>query len=234
MDRNPFLDLVAALVPAAERERLIRRGAEPAGVSLLLGLGELFLGARALIGNALAAFQGTSEAMAVRVMELDPQVLNSVEAKQAITLGGAVVWFVWALHPLTWLLASVPLVGLARLTAFAVNREAVGEPAVWAVLRAGTGLAALGRALRLRHRYGPRRPDRLLRAPGGGLVVLSARLKSDWNEHVTLAIGEGFYRVQRVEERPDRGFRAWAYLLREADPNEVFRGLLRYETPAPD
>lgn len=232
MDRNPLLDLAAALVPAAERERLVRRGAEPAGISLLLGLGELFLGAQAVIGNALATFQGTSDAMAVRVMELDPRVLNSVEAKQAITQGGAVVWLVWALHPLTWLLASIPLVGLARLTAFAVSREAVGEPAVWAVLRAGDGLAALGRKLRLRNRYGPRRPDRLLRGPGATLVVLSARLKPDWNESVTISIGEGFYRVQRLEERPDRGWRAWAYLLREADPNEVFRGLIRYEPPA--
>jgi hypothetical protein len=231
MNRNYFLDLVAALVPAAERERLIRRGAEPAGLSLLVGLGELFLGTRFLLGNALDSFQGMSNAMADRVMELDPRVLNSFDAKLAITGGGPMVWIYWALHPMTWLLASIPLVGLARLTAVAVSRDVVGEPLVWAALRTGQGLAGLGRTFSRRRRFGPARPDRLLRQ-GADLVVLSARPKPDWNERVTLSIGDRFYRLQRVDERPDRGWHAWAYQLREADPNEVFRGLIRYEPPA--
>jgi hypothetical protein len=235
VDRNYFLDLVAAIVPAAEREQLIyRHSAEPAGVSLLLGLAELFLGTRVLWGNALASFQQMSDAMATHVMDkVDPLALSSFDARLAISEGGLVVWLTWALHPFTWLLASIPLVGLARLTAFAVSRDVVGEPFVWVGLRAGQGIARLGRALRERRRFGPLRPDRVVREPGWDLVVLAARPKPEWNERVTLAIGPGFYRLHRVEERPDRRWRAWAFLLKEAEPDEVFRGLLRYDPPAP-
>jgi hypothetical protein len=236
MERNVLLDLLAALVPAAERERLIyRRGADPALVSLLLGFGELFVGSRLLLGNALASFEAMSNTLATHVMEnVDPRALDSFEAKWAMTGSGPIVWLTWALHPLTWLLASIPLVGLARLTAFAVNRDVVGEPLVWGALRAGQGVARLGRALRARLRFGPVRPDRLLREPGCDLLVLSARPKPEWNERVTLEIGDSFYRLQRVEERPDRGWRAWAFILREAEPNEVFRGLIRYVPPGPE
>jgi hypothetical protein len=42
-----------------------------------------------------------------------------------------------------------------------------------------------------------------------------------------------FYRLLRTEERLDRGWTAHAYLLKEAEPNEVLRGLLRYDPPGP-
>src|SRR5436305_1014908 len=80
-------------------------------------------------------------------------------------------------------------------------------------------------------RHGAERPDRVLRDPDGDLVVLACREKPEWNERITLEIGERFYRLHRVEERADRGFHAHAYLLREIDDNEVFRGLLRYAPP---
>ena len=86
-------------------------------------------------------------------------------------------------------------------------------------------LAAVGR----RFRFGPARPDLLLHERGCDLVVVSCRPKPDWNERVTIALGTRFYRVLRSEERPDRGYRGFAYLLQESDSTEVIRGLVRYE-----
>ena len=40
-------------------------------------------------------------------------------------------------------------------------------------------------------------------------------------------------RLLRTEERPDRGWTAHAYLLKKSEPNEVLRGLLRYDPPGP-
>jgi hypothetical protein len=232
--RNPFLDILAALVPAAEREELVRRyGAEPAVWSAVLGLIELYLGGRLLLTNALTYFQTTTDAMATYVMEqVDPRALNSFENRLAIFSGGPVVWLGWALKPMTWLLFSIPLIGIVRLVAFGISREAVGEPSVWLVVRCGQGLRRLIGRLQRRHRFGPLRPDRVLRGRGTGLVVLSCRPKPDWNERITIAIGERFYRLQRIEERQSGGWWAHAHVLQEAHPNEIFRGLIRYEPPA--
>lgn len=235
MGRNPFLDLLAALLPASERDGLIRRhGADPFVCSFLLGLLEFFLGGKALLSNALSSYQELTSAIATHVVEhLDPRQLNSFEAKLAVTESGAVVWLTWAVRPATWLLASVPLVGIVRLVAFGVSRDAVGEPLVWLALRMAQAMRRLRRPLRTRLRFGPLRPDRVLRDSECDMAVLSCRPKPDWNELVTVEIGERFYRLQRVEERRDGSWRAHAYLLDEADPNEVIRGLVRYERPGP-
>lgn len=141
------------------------------------------------------------------------------------------MWLTWALRPLTWLLASVLAVGVARLVAFAVDHDAVGEPSVWLGLRAGQGLRRAFAARNRRTRFGPERPDLLLHERGCDLVVVSCRPKPEWNERITLQIGDRFFRLIGQEERPDRGFEAHAYRLREADPNEIFRGLVHYEPP---
>jgi hypothetical protein len=236
LGRNPFLDFLAALLPAAERDELYRRhGADPAVWSFLLGLLELFLGVRWLLASALSWSQAAANGMADHVLNrMDPRLLDSFENRLAIMEGGAVIWLTWALRPATWLLASIPVVGVARLVAFAVSRDAVGEPVVWLAVRMARGVRRLVGAVEDRRRFGPPRLDRVLCDPSGDLVVLSCRPKAEWNERITLAIGERFYRVQRVEERPDCGWQAHAYLLQEAPPNEVFRGLIRYEPPGTD
>jgi hypothetical protein len=63
--------------------------------------------------------------------------------------------------------------------------------------------------------------------------VLSCRPKPEWNELVSLEIENRFYRLLRAEERQDGSWWVHAYLLNEADPNDVLRGLIRYEPPAP-
>jgi hypothetical protein len=226
-------DLLAAVLPAAERAELARRyGAEPHRWSLALGFVELYFGAKLLIANGFAYFEVQSSALASYVVDhVDPRQLDSFENRLAFTHSGAVMWLTWALRPLTWLLASIVVVGVARLVAFAVDHDAVGEPSVWLGLRAGRVLRRAFATLRRRQRYGPDRPDLLLHEPGCGLVVVSCRPKPEWNERITLAIGPRFFRLTGHEERPDRGFEAHAYRLKEADPHEIFRGLVRYEPP---
>jgi hypothetical protein len=233
MRRNPFLDILAALVPAAERDELIRRhDAEPVAWSVILGILEFYLGGRLLLTNAIAYFQTTTNVIAAQVVEhMDPRLLDSFENRVAIFWSGSLVWLAWALRPLTWLLASIPLVGLLRLAAFGINQDAVGEPLVWAGLRAAQAVRRGIGHIQRRRRFGPLRPDRMLRGRDGALVVLSCRPKPDWNERITIEIDERFYRLQRVEERRDGAWWVHAHLLREAHPNEIFRGLIRYEPP---
>ncbi|HYG63694.1 MAG TPA: hypothetical protein VEL74_14025 [Thermoanaerobaculia bacterium] len=231
MGGNLWLDLLAALLPASERGGLIRRGAAPERWSLLLGLVELFVGTTWLISNALDSFQGMSDATATYLMEqVDPAQFE--QAKVVITSGGPLIWLTWAVRPTTWLLASIPATGVARLVAFAVSRETVGEPLVWLALRPFQGAGHLLRLLRKRLRFGPVRPDRIVLEPGYDLAVLSCRPKPDWNERVTIEIAGRFYWLRHCEERQDGGWWVHAHCLEEAGPHEVFRGLVRYEPPA--
>jgi hypothetical protein len=228
-----FLDLLAALLPTRERDELIRRrGVDPYPWSFLLGLGEFLVGGYAVGSNALAYSRAASSAMATYVMEkMDPRLLNDAGNRFAIVGSGPLIWLTWAMRPITWLLISIPLVGIARMIAFGVSRDAVGEPLVWMALRVADGVRHLSSRLAFRRRFGPVRPDRLLREPGCDLVVLSSRAKPEWNERVTIGIGDRFFRLLRFEERRDCDWWAYAYFLAEADPNEVFRGLIRYEPP---
>lgn len=232
MGRNPLLDLFAALLPSPERDELVRRGAEPLVWSVVLGLAEFLLGGPLLIFNGISSFQEMANANATFVLEkMDPQALSSAANRMAVTANGPILWLTWAARPTTWLLASIPLVGIARLVAFGVNHDSVGEPLVWLPLRIWQLVRRRLAASRDLLRFGPERPDRLLREPGCDWVVLSCRPKPDWNERVTIEIGERFYRLHRAEERQDGSFRAHAYLLREAPDNEIIRALIRYEPP---
>jgi hypothetical protein len=226
-------DLLATVLPAEERAELGRRhGAEPRRWSLALGFVELYVGAKLLVANGFAYFEAQSSAIAGYVVDhVDPHQLASFDNRLAFTQSGAVMWLTWALRPTTWLLASIAVVGVARLVAFAVDHDAVGEPSVWLGLRAARALRRAFAALRRRQRYGSERPDLLLHERGCDLVVVSRSPKPEWNDLVTVAIGTRFFRLIGHEERPDRGFTAHAYLLKEADPSEVFRGLVRYEPP---
>ncbi len=67
--------------------------------------------------------------------------------------------------------------------------------------------------------------------PTADLVVLSARPRPEWNEHVTIEIAGRFYRLRRQEPRQHDAAEWHAHVLREADPNEVIRALVRYSPP---
>lgn len=231
---HPLLDLTAALVPAKERFDLERRGADPLGWSLLLGFVELFLGVVLLIGNAQSYIQPRTEIVAEQAVEMmeSGRIETSDQAFGAL-MSGSVVWLSWALEPLTWLLASVALTGMARLIAFGVSRDVVGEPLVWIGLRIAQSFGGALGASRDQLRFGPERPDRLVREPGSDLVVLSARPKMDWSDRVTIEIEERFYRLRSTEERQDGTWWAYAYVLDEAPSNEIIRALIRYVPPPP-
>lgn len=231
--RNPLLDLLAALLPAAEREALVRRGAEPLAWSVLLGLVEFFLGGAMLVADALAFFPPRADAAARRLLEIAEMTPEEIRAHPEVGHVGAVIWLDWTLRPFTWLLASVALVGVTRLVAFGVTREVVGEPLVWLGVRAAQAVGRLLHGSQDLLRFGPERPDQVIREPGADLAVLSCRPKPDWNERITIEIGERFYRLHRVEERQDGTWWVYAHLLQEAAPNEIIRALVRYTPPSP-
>jgi hypothetical protein len=223
---DPLLSLVAALLPAPERDALVRRGAEPLAWSAVLGLVELFTGGALLVADAMAYFQPMADAAAAQIVEMDPRKLAG---HPEIGHVGAVIWLAWVLSPYTWLLSSVALVGVVRLTSFGVNREVAGEPLVWLGVRIAQAVRLLLQVSRDLLRFGPARPDRMIRDPGGDLVVLSCRPKPDWNERITLEIDERFYRLRRVEERQNGTWWAYAHLLRATGDDEIIRGgLIRY------
>jgi hypothetical protein len=227
---NPLLDLLAALLPEAERDALVRRGAEPLAWSVVLGLVEFFVGGALLVSDATAYFQPLADQAAARILEIDPRDLR---ANPAFGHVGAVIWLAWLTEPFTWLLASVAVMGVVRLVAFGVSREVVGEPLVWLAVRIGQAVNRFLRGSRDKLRFGPERLDRVIREPGGGLVVLSSAPKPDWNERVTIEIDERFYRLRRVEERQDGTWWAYAHILDELPPNEIIRALVRYFPPSP-
>ncbi len=228
---NPLLDLLAALLPAQERNELVRRGAEPAGWSVLLGLAELFVAGSLLVSNAIAYFRPLADEAAGRIMEMDPRQLGSNPDGASVGHVGAVIWLAWLSEPFTWLLICVASVGVGRLVAFGVSRDVIGEPLVWVAVRIGQAVGRILHGSRDLLRFGPERPDRVLCEPGYDLVVLSCRPKADWNERVTIEIEERFYRLRRVEERQDGTWWAYAHLLKEAEPNEIIRALIRYIPP---
>jgi hypothetical protein len=86
---NPLLGLLAALLPAEERDALVRRGAEPLAWSALLGLVEFFAGGSLLVSNAIAYFQPLADEAAARIMEMDPQQLRGHPEVGHV---GAVIW----------------------------------------------------------------------------------------------------------------------------------------------
>jgi hypothetical protein len=225
---NPLLGLLAALLPEAERNALVRRGAEPLVWSVLLGLVEFFAGGALLVSDAIAYFQPLADQAAARILEIDPQQLR---ANPSFGHVGAVIWLAWLTEPFTWLLASVALVGMARMVAFGVSREVVGEPLVWLAVRVAQAARRFLRGSRDKLRFGPARPDRMIEEPDGGLAVLSYEPKPDWNERVTIEINDHFYRLRRVEELLDGTWWAHAYVLQEAPPNEIIRALIRYTPP---
>lgn len=231
MQANTLHDLLAALLPAPERDELIRRGAVPERWSLLFGLVEVFAGVPLLLSNALTSFQAiANDTVAYLVEQVRPEDFEKV--KGAVISSGPLIWLAWALRPMTWLLASVCLTGVARLVTFGVSREAFGEPLVWLPLRLFQAFGRLRDNLLRRRRFGPLRPDRILLEPGSDLVVLSCRPKPDWNELVTIEVAGLFYRLHRVEERQDGRFWTYAHSLQEAPPHEVIRFLVRYDPPA--
>ncbi len=222
-----FLSLAAALLPARDRERLRSRyPIDLNGATLFAGLFQLAVGpvwayAFLVYAERLADFQSTAAGMNV-----EPNVSMPI-----LMLAGPLTFFSYLLTPIGLVLGYIAMTGLLRLIVLATVREPMGDPPLCLVL---WGVRSVRRESARRAqlaRLGPERPDRILREAGSDLVVISCREKSGWNDLVTIQAGNRFYRLLGVEERQDGPHRAIAYLLSEADENEVVRALVRCEMP---
>ena len=122
---HPWLaSLLGALVPEPERGALVRRfGGDPPRASLLIGAVEFVAGLNFLYESGMAHFRAAGEAMAIEFLRQAERATPSTEQAMGLTLGGAVVWLAWLLRPTTWLLISIPLVGLLRSSAYLTASE---------------------------------------------------------------------------------------------------------------
>lgn len=234
--REAVLGLGSALLPDPERRRLAERtGVNPPRWSLLVGAVQVVAGLTLYVARGLAYMCPAMTEQGMLLLEnwdglrdSGHQVTNTM-----INWGGLLTWFAWNLQPEAWLYLAVLLIGIARCAAFAITREAVGEPAVWAGLRLGQLLRRRARARRRETALGPPRPDRFVPGRDGELVLLTTREQAAWNERVTIEVRGRFYRLERVEDRRDGPWMAIAYVLQEQPDEEVVRGIVLYEEWSP-
>ena len=198
-------ELLAVILPAAERDELERRyGVNPALRSLVLGVLEIILG----------------------------MLLYSGQATKFFGLG-IVGWVVMHASPLTWLVLMVTFTGVARVTAYYVNHQPIGEPLVWIFLRLRQWRRGRERRRALVEKLGPERPDRAIFEEGSDLVILASRDKARWDEYATVKVEDSFYKIKHVEERPAGPWTDIAYLLEEHPEEEVIRGLVHTDARLP-
>jgi len=218
--------LLVALLPSPERDRYARdRGVDAPRWSFALGLVQMAVGTFVWFRGALAFIGAAADDQVWVLLENWWPGLSSTHLQGV----GLVNWFAWCLHPVSWPFAYLGLTGLLRCAAFGIGREAVGEPVVWAGMRLTQAFARRRRARTREAELGPARPDRILERASGGVVVLTCREKPDWNELVTIEIGDRHFRLDGVEEVRDGSRLTIAYALRPEDPHAVIRRLVRYD-----
>lgn len=223
--------VLSALLPREPREELARRhGVDPAFWSLLLGFVEAFGAFFTLVDDYLRRIrglvdEGTDAALAGGFGHGDVEPL-------AVMWGGAFAWLRWLTSPWTLFLLMAMVTGAVRLISFGLTREAVGEPFAWLGWRLWRGARRPAVSTQHRLRFGPPRPDRVLPEDDGGLLVLTSAPRPEWNERVTIQVGDRFFRLAEVGERRERSLLWHSYRLREEDPTAVIRALLLYEPPA--
>jgi hypothetical protein len=205
-----FLASVLCLVlPEPQREPLVRKHGINAPLwSFLLGIAEF------LIGLLLSTAQG-----------LDYAGQSGLQS-----LG----WLGYYLTPTAWFFTIVMITGVVRMAAYLSNKAAVGEPWVWAAIRGSEW--ARGRSVQRRERreFAPAHlPDRATVEADGRVVIISPRRKDDWDELVTIKVGDRFFRLVGVEERQHGSWKVVAHILEEIDENEPIRRLLHAEVEPP-
>ncbi|HEV8239578.1 MAG TPA: hypothetical protein VGS57_09435 [Thermoanaerobaculia bacterium] len=222
--------LVAAILPTEPREAMARRyGVDPPFWSGMLGVVEALGGGLWLVDNYLHRVralvdQGVDAAFAAGFEEHPTDTL-------AVMWSGSFAWLRWLTSPLVLFMTLAMITGAVRMMSFGLNREAVGEPLVWLGWRVWRGVRRSGLAAEHAVRFGPARADRVLPTNDGGLLVLTSAPRPEWNEMVTIEVGDRFFRLAEVDQRREDGQLWHGYRLREEDPTAVIRALLRYEAP---
>jgi hypothetical protein len=234
------LEAFAALLPAPERRGASERLSLDAvrGTFLLCGL-QLFGGAVLWAFGFVAAGQAQLEAVAGQHTRA-ATAPSDAEVRRAYApfLGGSETWspeglrfLAYAFTPQGLILEYAFLTGFVRTLNLVATRQPLGDPLLSLLLGVLRGGRARRREQEREGRLGPERPDRVLH-DGEDLIVLAAREKPDWNERSTIEVGEQFYRLRDVSERPDENRRVLAYRLRPLEAGAVMRGLVRYAAPA--
>jgi hypothetical protein len=226
--------LLGALLPAPERDAVARRlGGDAARASGLLGAVQFVVGVDLVHGSAMAYLTRLADEVATEFLGIAMRRSVSPEDALGLTWGGAVVWAGWLLRPTTWLLSSVPIVGLLRVATYLATREPIAEPAVWAALRLAQRARAAAAAVGERIAFAsPAAADGLERE-GDDLLVYTPRARPDWTSAATIEVDGRFFRVASHDEAIRLGGRRHRYRLTLAGEHEVIRRFLRYEPPPP-
>jgi len=225
--------LLGAVLPAPERDAVLRRlGGDAPRASMLLGLLEFVGGTALLHDDANAFFHRLTDEVTTAFVEIANQRVPTPEEALGFTWSGAAIWLGWLLRPQTWLLISIPLVGLARVGTYLTVREPFGEPLLWAALRLKDLARELLRRGRLRLAFGAADlPDQVSRSGSTGLIVLASRPKAEWNDAVTIDVAGTHYRLLEHEEVVRPGGRRHRYHLVRIGEHDLIRRLIAYEPP---
>jgi hypothetical protein len=216
-----------ALLPSPERDRLARRtGLDAPLCSFLFGLIEGGVGLATYMWAGLAFMRASSMGVSIFMLENWQPGLTTGEFGGA----GILSWIVWLIHPVSWPLAYLALVGLLRVCAFAVTRESVGEPVVFVALRTIQALRRRSEERRELKPLGPPRPDRLKRQ-GEGWEVVTCRPKPDWDEIATLEIDGHHFVITEVRRCDDGPWISLVYRLEPMHEQAIVRRLIRFERP---
>lgn len=218
--------VLSALLPAPERDRIAAgHQISPPRWSFALGVIGGAVGLLLYMDGALGFMGPLGGEQALLLLDTRMPGLGR--------LAGIMTWVAWHLQPQAWLYMYLALVGLLRVVAFATTGQAVAEPVILAPLRGIQWLGGRQARQKRRAQLGPPRPDRVLAGKGGDLVVLSCRGKDDWDEAATIKIAGRFYRLIDVADRQDGRWTVIAYRLREVEPADVVRKLVRTDLRPP-
>jgi len=120
------------------------------------------------------------------------------------------------------------------MAAYLSNKTAVGEPWVWAAIRGYEWIRGRSELRRETREFAPPHlPDRATVEADGRVVIISPRRKADWDELVTIKVGDRFFRLVDVEERQHGSWKVVAHILEEIDENEPIRRLVHAEVELP-
>ena len=181
-----------------------RWAVDPPFWSALLGVVEAF-GGGLLAGRRLPARACAASSIEGSTPRSPPGFEEHPGERAGGVWSGSFAWLRWLTSPLTLLLVLTAVTGAVRLMSFAVGREAVGEPLLWVGWRLWRGVRKSALAADRTVRFGSARPDRVLPTDDGGLLVLTSEPRPEWNELVTIGVGERFFRLAEVGERREAG-----------------------------
>jgi hypothetical protein len=219
--------LWVALLPAPERPRFAREHyLDAPRWSAAFGFVQGGIGVALFVVLGIAFMRGVSGDLSQGLLENWEPGLEDTHFRAT----GLIGWLTWLVWPGSWPWSYLGVVGLVRIAAFAVTREAVGEPLFILALRGWQRIEGRRRARREEIELGPRRTDRVHR-DGEDLVIVSRGAKPGWDEAATIEIADRYYRIVDSVERRDGEWKSTVYRLREIDPTVAIRRLERYVLP---